>query len=374
MKIPFMDLSGSYPQIYDEVMLKIKKHIDNTRFIGGEDIKKFEKNFSEYCNAENTISCGNGTDALIISLKALGIGPGDTVITVPNTFIATGEAVTAVGAQVDFVDIEEKTYTMDPQKLKEYLHKNSNKKNIKAIIPVHIYGQMCDMERLMKIAEEYNLSVVEDSSQAHGAKFKGKGPGEYGDIATFSFYPGKNLGAFGDGGAIVCNDKELAEKIRKYANHGRVDKYTHQFEGYNSRLDSIQASVLDIKLKHLDGWNELRSKKAKYFSEKLKGVNCIIPYTDKDIYRHVYHLYVIQSDNRDELREFLKEKGISTGIHYPLPLHLQEAYKYLGYKEGDFPTTERIAKRIISLPFWPEIRYEEIDEVVNSIKLFLNNK
>jgi len=262
MKIPFMNLSDSYSDIYDEIMLKIKELIDNTEFIGGSEIENFEKEFAEYCNVKYAIACGNGTDAIVLALKALNIGPDDTVLTVPNTFIATSEAVTSVGAKVDFVDNDEQTYTMDSEKLKEYLIKNHKTKNIKAVIPVHLYGQMADMKSIMEIAREYNLKVIEDSAQAHGAQIYGKGPGEYGDIATFSFYPGKNLGAFGDAGAIVTNDEELAIKIKMLSNHGRQkgSKYEHMIEGFNSRLDSIQAAILRIKLKYLNRWTQLSIK------------------------------------------------------------------------------------------------------------------
>jgi len=367
MSIPFMELSDSYDLIYDEVMGKIKKLIDNTRFIGGEEITKFEEEFAAYCNVNNAIACGNGTDAIMIALKALDIGPGDTVITVSHTFIATAEAVTAVGAEVDFVDIDEKTYTMSPEKLEEYIEKNKADKNIKAIIPVHLYGQMADMPAIMEIADKYDLKVIEDSAQAHGAQIDGKGPGEYGNFATFSFYPGKNLGAFGDAGALVTNDDELAKKAKMLSNHGRYqEKYTHQIEGYNSRMDSIQAAVLRIKLKYLDQWTEMRIKNAKRYDELLKDKDIITPFV-RDNSKHVYHLYVVRVNNRDELKSNLKENNISAGIHYPIPLHLQPAYNYLGYKKGDFPVTETISKEILSLPMWPEIEIDQIGEIIKNI-------
>ncbi|KXS37345.1 MAG: glutamine--scyllo-inositol transaminase [Candidatus Frackibacter sp. T328-2] len=362
MKIPFMDLSDCYEQIHDEVMKKINYLIDNTRFIGGEEVDKFEEEFAKYCNVEHAIGCGNGTDALVLALRALEIGPGDKVLTVPNTFIATAEAVTNVGAEVDFVDIEEDTYTMSPKKLKEYLEIQGSTSNIKAIIPVHLYGQMADMKAIMKIAEEYELKVIEDSAQAHGAELNGKRPGEYGDIATFSFYPGKNLGAFGDAGAVVTNDDQLAKKISMLANHGRLEKYKHQIEGYNSRLDSIQAAVLRVKLKYLEEWTEGRIENAGYYDELLLNKNIITP-TVRNKTRHVYHLYVVRVDKRDELRDKLAGKGISTGIHYPIPLHLQPAYDYLEYNEGHFPVSERASKEIISLPMWAELSYEQINNI-----------
>jgi len=367
MSIPFMELSDSYDLIYDEVMEKINKLIDNTRFIGGEEIKKFEEEFADYCNVNNAVACGNGTDAIMIALKALGIGPEDTVITVPHTFIATAEAVTAVGAKVDFVDINEKTYTMSSEKLEEYIERNKDDKNIKAIIPVHLYGQMADMPTIMKIADKYDLKVIEDSAQAHGAQIKGKGPGEYGDFATFSFYPGKNLGAFGDAGALVTNNDELAKKAKMLSNHGRYnEKYTHQIEGYNSRMDSIQAAVLRVKLKHLDQWTNMRIKNAEKYDELLKDKNIITPFV-KDDSKHVYHLYVVRVNDRDELKRKLKTNNISTGIHYPIPLHLQPAYYYLDYENGDFPVSEIVSEEILSLPMWPELHIDELTNICTNL-------
>lgn len=365
MKIPFMDLSACYDQIYDEVMEKIKYLIANTRFIGGEEVDKFEEEFAEYCKVKHAIGCGNGTDALVLALHALGIGSGDKVITVPHTFIATAEAITTVGAEVDFVDIDEDTYTMSAGKLREYLESQDSIDNIKAVIPVHLYGQMADMETIMEIANEYNLKVIEDAAQAHGAELNGKRPGEYGDAATFSFYPGKNLGAFGDAGAIVTNDEQLAKKIKMLSNHGRLEKYKHQIEGYNSRLDSIQAAVLRVKLKYLEEWTERRIENAKYYNKLMADKDVIVPVI-RDNARHVYHLYVIRVNNRDELRKKFAKKGISTGIHYPIPLHLQPAYGYLGYKKGDFPISEKVCKEIISLPMWPELNKKQI-EYISSI-------
>jgi len=369
MSIPFMDLSGCYDQIYDEIMEKIKYLIDNTRFIGGEEVEKFEEEFADYCNAEYAIACGNGTDALILALHALGIGPGDKVITVPNTFIATAEAVNNVGAQVDFVDVREDTYLMDPMRLRNYLERQESTTNIKAVIPVHLYGQMADMEAIMEIAKEYDLKVIEDAAQAHGAELNEKRAGGYGDVATFSFYPGKNLGAFGDAGAVITNDRNIANKVKMLANHGRIEKYEHQLEGYNSRLDSIQATVLRVKLKYLKEWTTARIKKANYYNELLSEQEVITPVV-KNVARHVYHLYVVRTKERDRLRSKLNEMNISTGIHYPIPLHLQPAYNYLGYKVGDYPVSEKVSNEILSLPLWPEITKQEINKVVKEINLW----
>lgn len=365
MKIPFMDLKGPFPNIYDEISEKIKELILSTRFIGGEEVQEFEKEFAQFCQVKHAIGCGNGTDALIIALKALGIGAGDVVITVPHTFIATAEAITAVGAKIEFVDIEEETYTMSPQSLRSYLETRGTTHQIKAVIPVHLYGQMADMESIMQIAKEYNLHVIEDAAQAHGAKWKGKGPGEYGDVATFSFFPGKNLGAFGDAGAMVTNSPDIAKRLKMLANHGRIEKYKHEMEGYNSRLDSIQAAVLRIKLKHLEHWTQMRINNSYYYNQLLTVSNLIKPYAHSDS-KHVYHLYVIRVKNRDPLRKKLRP-NISTGIHYPIPLHLQPAYHYLSYKEEDFPISEKISREIISLPMWPELKREEIEHICEQI-------
>jgi dTDP-4-amino-4,6-dideoxygalactose transaminase len=366
MKVPFMNLSDSYVEIYDDAISRIQDLIKSTQFIGGKEIENFENEFAKYCNCNHAIACGNGTDAIIIALKALGIGNGDIVITVPNTFIATSEAITAVGAEVRFVDVDEDRLTMSPSLLENYL-KNSNEiDKIKALIPVHIFGQMCEMDKICDIAQRYGLKVIEDSAQAHGAKFKGKGPGEYGDIATFSFYPGKNLGAFGDAGALITNDSDLYIKIKKLTNHGRIKKYEHEIEGYNSRMDSIQAAILRIKLSKLDKWtNERRMKVERYLSNlQMSGIK--LPHTNESYY-DVYHLFVIRLKGRDKLMNELKEDGVSTGIHYPLPLHLQKAYEYLGYKKGDFPITEKASQEILSLPLWPEISNEQIDYVTDRI-------
>jgi dTDP-4-amino-4,6-dideoxygalactose transaminase len=362
VEIPLMDLTGCYHEIYEEVLKQMKRVVDSANFIGGQEVSHFETEFAQFCNTKYAIGCGNGTDALILTLKALGIGQGDVVVTVPNTFIATAEAITAVGARVDFVDIEESTYTMCPTKLLEYLNRNVPHHRIKAVIPVHLFGQMADMERIMEIARRFGLSVIEDAAQAHGATLHGKHPGEYGDAATYSFYPGKNLGAFGDAGAVVTNNSELAKTIKMLGNHGRVEKYLHEMEGYNSRLDSIQAAVLRVKLRYLDRWTECRIANAACYNQLLLSKQAITPHV-RDQAKHVYHLYVIRVQARELLMRKLKDCGIITGIHYPIPLHLQPAYQYLGYREGDFPVTERLAGEILSLPMWPEMTRDDIERI-----------
>ena len=373
MTIPFVDLSGCYSEVYEVIMDRIKFIVDNTNFIGGDEVNSFEKEFAQYCRVSHAVSCGNGSDALTLSLKALGVGTGDTVITVPNTFIATTEAISSVGAKIAFVDVDENTFTIDPFKLEKYIYQNINIQNIKAIIPVHLYGQMSDMKKIMKIARKYRIKVVEDSSQAHGAKYYDKGPGEYGDIATFSFYPSKNLGAFGDGGAIVTNNAQLAEKIKMLSNHGRIKKYLHEIEGYNSRLDVIQAAILRIKLKYLDKWNDMRGKNAEYYITLLKDSTIILPFC-KDNSKHVYHLFTVRVLNRRYIADKLRDLGIETGVHYLVPLHLQPAYSHLKYKAGDFPVTEKLSREIISLPMWPQITKSQINKVCTELKtLMINN-
>jgi len=363
--IPFSDLSGCYPQVYNEIIKKIKTLIQNTSFIQGKEVEKFEKEFANYCHVKYAIGCANGTDALVLALTALGIGKGDVVLTVPNTFIATAEAITRTGAQADFIDVDEKYYTLSPEKLYNYLRKKKSRK-IKAIIPVHLYGQMADMPAIMRIAKKFNLKVIEDAAQAHGAELNGKKPGQYGDIATFSFFPSKNLGAFGDAGAVVTNNKKLALKIKMLSNHGRLTKYKHLIQGFNSRLDTIQAGILRIKLKHLEKWTNKRIEKAQYYAQLLKNRQAIVPAVRKNA-RHVYHLYVIRVKERNKLIKKFKKNHISVGIHYPTPLHLQPAYKYLGYKRGSFPVTEKISKEILSLPLWPEIKKNQIQKVCQLI-------
>lgn len=367
-KIPLMNLNDCYVDIYDEVMKKIKELIDNTQFIGGKEISEFEKEFAKYCHVNYAVGCSNGTDAIEVALKALGIGQGDTVLVPVNTFVATAEAVNNVGAEVDFIDIEEDYYTIDPKKIKEYIENNRDK-NIKAIIPVHLYGQMANMPEIMKIAREYNLKVIEDSAQAHGSELNGKRPGEYGDVATFSFYPGKNLGAFGDAGAVVTNNKELYERIQMIVNHGRKPgaKYEHEIIGGNKRIDTLQAGILRIKLKYLEKWTEMRREKVNLYLELLKDNSEIILPKVRENANPVWHLFVVRVKNRNKLQEKLKENGISTGIHYPFPLHMLDAYKYLGYEKDSFEIAEKVSKEILSLPLWPEITKEEIKKVCEEI-------
>ena len=368
--IPFVDLKAQYDSIKDEIDEAIQNVLNNTSFIMGEDLINFEEEFASFCNTKYAIGVANGSDALILALRACGIGEGDEVITVPHTFISTSEAISNVGGKIVFVDIGPKTYAIDVSKIKDKITEKT-----KAIIPVHLYGQPADMEPIMELAKKYNLKIIEDAAQAHGAEYKGKKVGSIGDVACFSFYPGKNLGAYGDAGIVVTNNEEIAEKIKLLRNHGRITKkYEHDIEGYSSRLDNLQAAILRVKSRHLNKWNESRRRNAKKYNELLINIGGIITPYEADYAKHVYHLYVIRTDKgRDKLREELKSKGIATGIHYPIPLHLQPAYSYLGYKRGGFPVTEKASQEILSLPMFAELNGGQIEEIVKIIKNFKNN-
>ena len=363
--IPFVDLKAQYDSIKNEIDEAIQNVLNNTSFIMGEELKKFEEEFAWFCDVKYAIGVANGSDALILALRACGIGKGDEVITVPHTFISTAEAISNVGGKIVFVDIDPKTYTIDVSKIEEKVNKKT-----KAIIPVHLYGQPADMDPIMEMAKKYNLKVIEDAAQAHGAEYKGKKVGSISDVACFSFYPGKNLGAYGDAGTITTNNEEIANKLKMLRNHGRLTaKYEHKIEGYSSRLDNLQAAILRVKLRHLNKWNERRRKNAKKYNELLSNTDGIITPYEADYAKHVYHLYVVRIEERDKLREELKSKGVATGIHYPIPLHLQLAYNYLGYKRGDFPVTEECSQKILSLPMFAELDEEQINEIVKLIKI-----
>jgi len=365
----------------------VKEAMENAAFIGGPQVSGFETEFAAFCDSKYGVGVNSGTDALRFALMAAGVGSGDEVITVPHTFIATTEAISQVGAKPVFVDIDPKTYNMDPNKLESYLNKrfkenasglqppaSSLKPRPKAVIPVHIYGQPADMDPILEISKKKNLVVIEDACQAHGSLYKGKKAGSMGLVGCFSFYPGKNLGAYGEGGAVVTQSEDIANKIRMIRDHGQAKKYYHDMEGYNGRLDAIQAGVLRIKLRRLPAWNEARRRNAQYYNELLSMIKGVTVPKEADGCRHVYHLYVILVDDRDGLQKYLNEKGVGTGLHYPVPLHLQKAYAYKGYKEGDFPVTESVAKRLLSLPMFPELTKAQIEYVAQTIKEFMNKK
>jgi len=363
MNIPLLDLKAQYKSIKPEIQKAINGVIDNSQFILGENVKKFEQEFAKFIGLKYAIGVGSGTDALYLALRACGISKGDEVILPVNTFIATAEAITLNGAKPVFVDINPETYNIDPQKIEKAISRRT-----RAIIPVHLFGQPADMSSILKIAKKHKLFVIEDCAQAHGAKYKNKIVGSIGDVGCFSFFPGKNLGAYGDAGMITTNNKKLAQKIYILRNHGRLEKYKHKIEGINSRLDEIQAAILRVKVKHLKKWNKDRQKNAKIYDQLFKKVEGLItPKTIKDT-QSVYYFYIIRVKNRENIQKKLKEKGISTGIHYPISLHLQPAYKYLGHKKRNFPKAEKASNEILSLPIYPELTEKQIRFVAGVIK------
>jgi dTDP-4-amino-4,6-dideoxygalactose transaminase len=366
VKVPFLDLKAQYVSIKEEITSALQQVLNNTAFAGGPFVEQFEKDFASFCQCEFAIGVGSGTDALWMALLSLGIGPGDEVITTPNTFIATAEAISFCGAKPVFVDIDEKSYNMNPSLIKAAITQNT-----KAIIPVHLFGQTADMDPVMAVAREHGLFVIEDACQAHGAEYKGKRSGSIGDVGCFSFYPGKNLGAYGEAGAIVTNNAELAEKMRMFRDHGQQKKYYHSIVGWNARMDGFQGAILGVKLKHLTAWNNARRKNAQLYDSLLADVDDIITPVETEYARHVYHIYAIRTQNRDALINALVEKNIFCGIHYPVPIHLQNAYKFLGNKKGSFPIAEKCAEEFVSLPMFAELSQEQIRKVSNAIKCFL---
>ena len=377
MNIPFLDLKAQQGLILDEIKERFDDIFSNTGFILGKHVAEFEKDFSRIQEAKFTLGVSSGTDALHVALLALGVGPGDEVVVPVNTFIATAEAVSHCGAIPLFADCD-RFYNMDVDELEEILRgektrRPEGRKNsrVKAVIPVHLYGQPADMSKIMAISDKYGADVVEDACQAHLARYNGKSVGTFGQFGCFSFYPGKNLGAFGEAGAVVTDDEGLYDRARLFRQHGETEKYNHKVIGHNYRMAALQGAVLSTKLKYIKRWTESRQKNARLYNERLKDIEGIETPFEPEGTSPVYHLYVIQADNRDELKKYLEEKGILSGLHYPVPLHLQEAYGFLGYKKGDFPFAEKTAKRILSLPMYPELTEEQIDYVCSSIKDFL---
>jgi len=367
MKVDVFSLKKQYEDIKNEIKGPMDKVIASGGFILGEDVSLFEQEFADYCGVKLGVGVNSGTDALFLACLACGIGKGDEVIVMPYSYIATTLAISMTGAKPVFVDIEEKTYNIDVSKIEEAITKNT-----KAILPVHLYGHPVDMDPLLEIAKKYNLKVIEDCAQAHGALYKDKKVGSFGDAACFSFYPTKNLGAFGDSGMVITNSEEIKQRLLLLRDYGRKGRYEHIIRGYNSRLDTLQAAILRVKLKHLDEWNENRRKNAHLYTKLFKEnkIDLVLPY-EADYARHVHHLYTIRLKDRKKVMEKLAEKGIRTLIHYPIPIHLQEAYKDLGYKKGDFPVSERCCEEILSLPMYPELSEEEIKYVVESLKEIL---
>lgn len=392
MNIPLIDLKAQYKSISEDLDRVTKEVLSSASYIMGKKVTEFEKEFAEYIGVKHAISVGNGTDALVIALKSLGIGAGDEVITTPFTFFATAETISAVGAIPVFVDVENDTFNIDPAKIEEKINEKT-----KAIIPVHIFGQSAKMDEINEIAKKHNLKVIEDACQAVGSKYKGKMIGNLGDVACFSFFPTKNLGCAGDGGMLVTNDDKVATIAKALRTHGSGEngqkaynllnniteevatvknaddtvynplKYYNYLIGYNTRLDAIQAAILSVKLRHIDNWNAKRREISKIYDEKLKDTGLVTPFISEEN-EAVYHMYILQSENREAMLNKLKEKGVATGVYYPVPLHLQKVYKDLGYKEGDMPVSEYLSHRTFAIPVYPELTEAEINYIIESIK------
>jgi len=387
--IPFLDLVTPHVELEQELTAVFQKALRTAGFIGGPAVEEFEKAFAAFCGTQHAVGVGSGTDAVRFALMAAGVRSGDTVVTVPNTFIATTEAISQAGAVPEFVDIDERTYNMDPEKLRQYLEtqctisgdgkliSKRSSRPVTAIVPVHLYGQMVDMDPILELAEQYRLVVIEDACQAHGAEYFSRKhsrwfkAGSMGRATAFSFYPGKNLGACGEAGAVTTNDAAIAAKIRMIRDHGQAKKYYHDLEGYNGRLDAIQAGILSEKLKHLPEWNSKRREHAAHYGRLFKtGGDPVQTPFEPSWSKAVYHLYVVRMADRDGLMAFLKECGIGSGIHYPIPLHLQKAYTALNYARGDFPVAEMVADRIVSLPMFPQLTAEQQGRIVDECSRF----
>lgn len=368
MHIPLVDLKTQYKQIKEELDEAIQGVIHNGQFILGPEVETFESEIAAYCSVKYAVGVASGTDALQLALLACGIKSGDEVITTPFTFIATAETIAKCGAIPVFADIDPKTYNIDPAKLESKISPRT-----KAILPVHLYGQPADMNPVLKLARKYNLKVIEDCAQALGAEYRGKRIGSIGDAGCLSFFPSKVLGAYGDGGMIVTNNPDIAEKAKMLGNHGCKEKYYQLIHGFNSRLDSIQAAILRVKLRHLNEWIELRRQKASVYCQLLQRIDRIKPPYVAPYSRHVFNYYTIRLNSRlsrDKLKEFLSSQGIATAIYYPLSLHLQEVYKPLGYEPGDFPQSEHAQEEVLSLPIYPELEDQQIERIVGLIKVF----
>ena len=374
--VPFIDLTRQYKGIEEEILSATKRVYEKGHFILGEEVSNFENEFGRYCGVRYGVGVSSGTDAIYLALKAAGIGGGDEVITVSHSFIATALAISFTGAKPIFVDIDPGTYTMDPNALEGLLRSRKAKERkhkIKAILPVHLYGHPAEMAAIMEIAYRYNLLVIEDACQAHGAEYQGKKMGSFGALGCFSFYPTKNLGGYGDGGIVVTDHKKYYERLRLLRCYGEKKRYHHLIKGGNNRLDEVQAAILRVKLRFLDQWNEERRRKAQIYKEILapSGVECP---SENARAKPIYHLFVIRTRKRDPLQLFLKENGIETLIHYPIPIHLQKAYGELGYRRGDLPVTEKCSREILSLPFFSEMRESEMEEVATQIEIFTRGR
>lgn len=383
--VPFLDLVSPHLELEEELMEVCRRSFKQGAFIGGPLVEDFERNFAGFCGVPHCSGVGSGTDALRFALIAAGVRPGDTVVTVSNTFIATIEGISQAGAIPSFVDIDEATFNMDPEMLLEYLEVRCDsgsdgrpidrrtKSPVTAVIPVHLYGQTCQMDRIAEIASEYRLKIIEDACQAHGAEYYSERAGawmkagSFGEAACFSFYPGKNLGACGEGGAVTTNNPDVDRRARMLRDHGQVKKYYHDIEGYNGRLDAIQAGILDIKLKRLATWNDMRRERASAYAELFSGCQDVIAPREPSWSKAVWHLYVIRVKDRDGLQTHLSENGIGTGLHYPVPLHLQKACARLGYRKGELPVTERLSSEILSLPMFPGLQPAQQERVTGLV-------
>ncbi|MBI3475560.1 MAG: DegT/DnrJ/EryC1/StrS family aminotransferase [Acidobacteria bacterium] len=391
--IPFLDLVTPHIELEQELTKVFQQALRTAGFIGGPVVENFEKAFAAFCETKHSVAVNSGTDALRFALMAVGVRNGDVVVTVAHTFIATTEAISQAGALPEFVDVDDRTYNMDPVKLREYLEQDCTKdaagkliskrsgRPVTAIVPVHLYGQMADMDAIVDLANRFGLIVVEDACQAHGAKYfsrkqnRWQTAGSVGRAAAFSFYPGKNLGACGEAGAVTTNDEALVVQIRMIRDHGQAKKYYHDVEGYNGRLDAIQAGLLHVKLQHLAKWNDQRREHAVEYKRLFEAAgNPVDAPFEPSSSKAVYHLYVVRTDDREGLMAHLKDAGIGTGIHYPIPLHLQKAYKSLNYKQGDFPVTERAAEAIVSLPMFPNLTSAQQARVVEEVRRFVESK
>lgn len=364
MDIALVDLKANYRSIKKEIDTAIQEVLDSSSFIMGPFVKTFEEHFARFCEVKHAVGCGSGTAALHLALLAAGVKKGDEVLTVPNTFIATTECISYVGGSMKFVDVVPQTALIDIDALEKAITRKT-----KAVIVVDLYGQMPDMQRIHEIAVDHDLFVIEDAAQAHAAQWNGHQPGHYGDIACFSFFPAKNLGCFGDGGVVVTNYDELAENLRMLVNHGRKTKYEHTMEGYNYRLDALQAAILDVKLAHLSRWTDLRRQHASFYDRNLPSTVGRI--REVKGAKHVYYMYVIRVQQRDALMAYLKKQGIECGVHYPIPLHLQPAYESLGFRKGQFPVCEQLASEIVSIPMFPELTETQRSYVVDQINQFI---
>lgn len=363
-KVPLMDLKAQYAALKPDIDAAIKRVLDAQAFILGADVETFEKNMADYCGTKYAVGVNSGTDALVLALDAMGIQQGDEVITSPFTFIATAEAIVRLGAKPVFVDVDEKTYTINPTLIEKKLTKNT-----KVILPVHLYGLPADMKTILEISKKHNLKVLEDSAQAIGSEVEGKRTGSIGDAGAFSFYPGKNLGGFGDGGMLTTNNENIYSRVKLLRNHGTLKKYHHKSIGYNSRLDNLQAAILNVKLARLDKWIESRIKNAHFFTDELKKYPLSTPHVPEG-YKHSFHLYVVRSERTGDIMAYLNKNGVESRVYYPVPLHLQECFSSLGYKTGDLPVAEKLSEETFTLPVYPELAEEDKGYIIEVIKRF----